>query len=391
MLTAQYVIVMLAAILGFGINRQMSTVRNEQAGGDTGNILVMAEQPDQVQQRYSLLKTKLLEHSEIEDVTACFQLPGDAIRDAIQLRCEDDDELKQLAILVAGESFIPFFNIKLAAGNNFMPLKMTRREEEQLMWDKFEGNPLPDGTEEYIINRKALKILGIQSPEEATGKMLYLHGFLDYIPKGRICGVVDDFYYNSLHEESIPLLIMQRNLFMHCIMVRFDPRQYDKALESFNAVWNEVNPDFPANYTFMKDVFGKIYRNELNAEKLTLAFSALCLAIASMGLIIFMAFMIKRRTREIGIRKINGASTVEIIRMLNMNFIRWILLAFIIAIPAAFFIMRRWMENFAAKTETSWQVFALAGLSVLLLSLVAVSVQTLRAATANPAEALKSE
>lgn len=157
-----------------------------------------------------------------------------------------------------------------------------------------------------MVNRKGLKALGSDSPEEIIGKTLRIEReAVGYIPQGVVCGVTDDFNYTSMREESIPMIIMQRPLFLHNIMVRLNPDQ-PRALETFNNVWKEIFPDYPARYAFIGDVYGQIFRNELNAGKLVRIFSLLCLLIANLGLIIYMAFIIKLRTKEIGIRKVNG-------------------------------------------------------------------------------------
>lgn len=249
-----------------------------------------------------------------------------------------------------------------------------------------------DLTEQYMLNRKALGMLGFNSPEEAIGKTIqFSQGTLDYIHKGSICGVTDDFTYINIYEESIPLLIMQRQMFRHCFMLKFAPGKEEEGLKIFNEVWNKVNPDYPANYSFLQDVYGKVYRNEFNAGRLVNLFSLLCLIIANLGLIIFMAFIVKRRRKEIAIRKVNGAEPGQIIRMLNMSFIYRIIIAFIIASPLAWWVMQRWLANFAHKTTLDWWIFALAGIAVLLLSVASVSWQSWRASIQNPAEVVKSE
>jgi len=187
------------------------------------------------------------------------------------------------------------------------------------------------------------------------------------------------------------LLMMQRRIFQGSIMARLDPGHFAQARDVFEKVWNEVNPDYPADYAFMNDVFGRMYRNEMNAEQLVYTFSLLCFLIADLGLIIFMAFIMRRRTREIGIRKVHGASVSDIIRLLNMNFIRYIALAFVIAVPVAWYVMYRWLERFAYRTSLDWWIFALAGLCILLISVVSVSMQSWRAATVNPVHAIKSQ
>jgi putative ABC transport system permease protein len=338
---------------------------------------------------YALLKTELMKHTEIEAVTTSFQLPGDAIRDAVSIKKETDTDWKKLPVIVAGEDFLPFFRIRLLAGREFSSGKYDYQTEDTMLFDRIFKQKFSEHVEEYIVNRKALAVLGFNTPEEAIGEMFQMsHGTIDYFRKGVIIGVTDDFNYTGLYEETTPLLIMQRFVFQHCLMVRLAPGRFVQARNVFDKVWNEVYPEFPANYTFMNDVFDNMYRNEMNAQQLVHIFLLLCFAVADFGLIIFMAFIIRRRTREIGIRKIHGAGVLEIIRMLNMDFIRYIVLAFVIAVPVAWYIMHRWLEHFAYRTSLDWWIFALAGLTVLLVSVISVSLQSWRAATANPVKAI---
>jgi putative ABC transport system permease protein len=395
MLIAQYVLVMFVVIVGFGISKQVEWIKTSQVGGRENTILVMKEQPDEVKERYDLLKTELLKYPEIEDVTSTMQLPGSAIRDAVGVWKEGEEprDARFIPQLLVGNDFLEFFHITLVAGACFQPNTLTYKEEENLLYDFLEGKSLPEKrSEEYILNRKAMHLLGFQSPEEAIGKHLFItHDAVGYFNDGVICGVTDDFTYTTIYEEAIPLIILQRNMFQHCIMVRLDPNDTGRALATFNRVWQEVNPDFPADYTFLQDIYGRVYHNEWNAAMLVRIFSLLSLFIANLGLIVVMAFIIKRKTKEIAIRKINGASFWTIVWMLNSRFIVWIGIAFLIAVPGAYFVMNRWLENFARKTALDWWIFVFAGLLVLLISVVAVSWQSRRAATANPVKSLKSE
>ena len=385
MLMVQYGVVMIVVILAFGINKQMNLVKDMQIGGNEQSILVVSDQPTQVQENYALLKGELMNHPEIEMITSAFQLPGDAIRDMTNVRKEGSTNWQALPILVASEGFLPFFEIPLLAGRGFSPGKHDYQAEFTMLMDRLERQKYSEETEEYIINRKALSILGFNTPQEAVGEMLHIeHSTIDYFRKGVIVAVTDDFNYTGLYEETIPLLIMQRTFFQNCIMVRLDPKNLRQSRNVFEKVWHEVNPDYPADYHFMNDVFERIYHNEINAERLVYIFSLLCFFIADLGLIIFMAFIVRRRSREVGIRKVHGARVGDIIAMLNVNFIRYIALPFIFVTPLAWYIMERWLERFAYRTSLDWWIFALAGLSVLLISVASVSLQSWRAASANP-------
>ena len=387
----QYVIVMATVILAFGIGKQMRMVRHTQLGGDARNILVTNEQSYDVLERFSMLKSELLKHSEIEAVTACFQPPGEAIRDYISVTPEGSSEPVRLPVLIADGDFLSFFYVEPIAGREFQPIKYTI-EQEYVMYERFCNNEKNDFVEEYVINRKALAALGFDLPEAAVGKTLRVEdSTLGYISSGIIVGVTDDFNYTGVFESAIPMLVMQRSIFLHHFMVRLNPDRLQESTDVFNAVWRQVNPDCPAGYTFSSDAFGKTYRNELNAERLVSVFSLLCFVIADLGLIIFMAFIIRRRTKEIGIRKVFGASTGEIVALLNLKFVRYIAVAFAIAVPLSVFVMLRWMRHFAYKTQLDWWIFALAGGVVLLLSVASISLQSWRAATANPIDSIKIE
>ena len=269
-------------------------------------------------------------------------------------------------------------------------MKYDYQTEENMLEDRVYNEKYSEHIEEYVINQKALAILGFNTPEEAIGEMLQTeHVVVDYFRKGIIVGVTDDFNYTGLYEETIPLLLMQRNYFLFYPMAQLSSDNFSQARAIFEKVWNEVNPEYPANYVFMNDVFGRMYRNEMNAQQLVYIFSLLCLVIADLGLIIFIAFIVRRRTKEIGIRKVYGASVSNILKMLNTDFIRYIVLAFAIAAPVAWYVMHRWLERFAYRTSLNWWIFALAGLIVLLISFASVSLQSWRAATTNPVDAMK--
>lgn len=389
MLIIQYAVVMVVVILAIGIYKQMNLVEATQVGGNEQTLLVLNKQPDQVGANYQLLKDKLLKNVEIEGVTSVFQVPGDAVRDAASVKLDGSAQWHSLPILVAGEGFLPFFQIDLIAGRGFTPAKYDYPAEMNMLMSRINSQKFSEHVEEYVINRKALAILGFKTPDEAIGKTMQLEqGTIDYFQRGVIVGVTDDFNYTGVYEQTIPLLVMQRRMFQSCIMVRLNPARFTQALSTFNKVWQEVNPNYPANYVFMSDVFGTMYSNEINARQLVFIFSLLCFGIADLGLIVFMAFIIRRRTREISIRKIHGAGVGSIIGMLNMNFIRYIAIAFVIAVPVAWYIMHRWLERFAYRTSLDWWVFVLAGGIVLIISFACVSLQSWHAATLNPVKGI---
>jgi len=398
MLLVQYTIVVFVIILSVSINNQISIIKTTQIGAVNDSIVVLKEElPTEVISNYSLLRSELLKHPEIESITGAMQLPGGGIRDMIQIRIDGKEETMSCPILVVGDDFFPFFGINAIAGNLPPQLTLTQQEEERMLEEKFklqsQGEKYTTSIRDnYIINRKALGLLGISSPEEAIGKdITLLHQSLDYIPSGKICGVVDDFVYTNVYEDIIPILIIPRNLFMNCFMLRLSPEHTSEGLDALNKEWGKVNPDFPLNYGFLTDYYRVIYKNEVNAEQMVRLFSSLCLIITLLGLIIFMAFMMKVRRKEIGIRKVNGASSQDILIMLNRSLLIWLILSCIIAVPLSSYILNIWLANFAFKTSLTFCLFAGTCLSVIVFSLIIATWQSLKAAGINPVDSIKSE
>jgi len=395
LLIAQYCLVMVIVSIGFGIEKQMSMVKNEQAGGQDNSIIVMKEQVYEAQEKFETLKNELIKYPEIESVTSAMQLPGAAIRDGIFVAREGEskDEARHLPLLVGGNDFIQFFKLKMLAGRDFTPNERSYDEEMAMMFRNIDENQPASGiSEEYIINSMAAKELGFKLPEDALGKRLFLHNnpAISYIREGVVCGIVDNFTYANTFEASQPLIILQRKTFPNCFLIRFNPDDSEKAIQTFNEVWKKVIPKYPADYTFLQSVYDEVYRNEKNAESLVRIFALLSLLVANLGLIIVMSFVIKRKTKEIAIRKINGATAANVILMLNRQFFGWIGLAFLVSVPLAWFILSRWLDNFARKTDLNIWIFIIAGLFVCLISAIAVSLPSYRAARLNPTQALNT-
>ena len=389
MLTVQYAVVISVLILAIGISRQLTHIAGVQPGGDGRDVLVMSGLPETVMDKYPLLRERFEQSPLIRGVTTSFQLPGDAIRDHVSVRCGGSPDWVQVPVMVAGDGFLRFYGIPLIAGRDFSPLRRGVAQEQEMLRQFFMSREASGSGEEYIVNRKALALLGFSTPEEAIGQPLNIRqGTLDYIDNGVIVGVAEDYGYTGAFEEAPPLIMLHRSLFQFCLMVRIDASSPDGAMQAVEEAWDEVYPDRQSNFVPLSDIYGSLYRNEMNAKKLVLVFTFLCFLIADLGLIIFMAFIIRRRTKEIAVRKVNGATAGLIVRMLNTNFVRYIAVAFVIAVPVSWLILHNWLRRFAYRTGIDWWIFAVSGAAVLLISLLSVSLQSWRAATVNPANGL---
>lgn len=382
----QYGVVLVVLIAAVGMRRQMRLVERIQPGGADGATLVLRVRSDGFWERYPAFRDALRQYPGIEGVTTAFQLPGEAIRDAVSARLEGTGEWVRLPVLVAGEDFLPFFGIPLAAGRAFSANRRTHPEEVRMLEDRFRYGPPSGATEEYVINRKALHLLGFRNPDEALGRRLALsHGVLDYIAGGTIVGVAEDFPYTGTFEETEPLLILQRSLFHSCILVRTDPDRTEETADGIRRSWETVYPDrvFPG-YVRMQDVFRSMYANEMNAVRLTGILTLFCLLVSNLSLVIFIACVVDRRRKEIALRKVHGATVRDLLVLLNRQTAGYLAAAFAAAVPVSALLLSGWQERFAYRTGLEWWVFAAALAAVGLLSAVSVSLRCLGAVSEPP-------
>jgi putative ABC transport system permease protein len=212
------------------------------------------------------------------------------------------------------------------------------------------------------------------------------------IPKGKIIGVVKDFHLSSMKKKVRPLVLFKRkNLWMINFVISYKDGKRQEAMDDIRTVWNEIFPAYPFSYEYVSTMYRQVYKTEILQARLLSVFTLLSVFICSMGLLGLSLLISQQRTKEIGIRKVNGARVSEILSMLNRDFVKWVAIAFVIATPIAYYAMNKWLENFAYKTELNWWIFALAGLLALGIALVTVSFQSWKAATKNPIESLRYE
>ena len=261
------------------------------------------------------------------------------------------------------QNFFDFFGIKLIEGESF-----TKKEANN---------------KEVVFNEKALKTFAITDKDKAT-----------VLGKGKIVGVVEDFNLKSAHHAIDPVGFLCDGEASDYMYLKINPQNYIQLKNTITQLeneWSRLSPNIPFEYQFLDDEWNHLYKKEVQFQNLLTQAGWISIFIACLGLLGLSIFVAEQRTKEIGIRKVNGATILEILTMLNTNFIKWVLIAFIIATPIAYYAISRWLENFAYKTTLSWWIFALAGLSALVIALITVSWQSWRAARRNPVEALRYE
>jgi ABC-type antimicrobial peptide transport system permease subunit len=209
---------------------------------------------------------------------------------------------------------------------------------------------------------------------------------------GKIIGLLKDFHFNSMHENIEPLIVrLDENWPWGTILVRTKAGQTKKAIAGLEKLCKELNPKFPFTYQFSDLEFSRLYKSEEVVSKLSNYFAFIAIFISCLGLFGLATFTAAQRTKEIGVRKVLGASVPDIITMLSNNFLKLVAISMLIAFPVAWLAMNRWLQNFAYKINMDWWVFAIAGAATILIALITVSYQSIKAALSNPVKSLRTE
>lgn len=379
----QYTISIVLIIAVIVIQRQTNFALKSSMGADTGNPICLEDVHTDVQQKFELFKNELLKYNSIESVSAMFEPPGGEANDLFQFEMEGyiPDESNKLdnmiGIFPCDYSFASIFKLDFLSGNNFS--------------EKYDDN---EGSGEYIINEAAMKRLNYFNPDEIEGKEFDLtFNYADIaIPKGKIIGVVKDFNFSSIRKKIEPLVFFKRkDMWISNFIIYFNSENKSKAINDIESVWNKLFAEYPFQYKYLSSMHKNVYRKEMLQASLLSIFTIMALFICSMGLLGMSLLVTQRRTKEIGIRKVNGAKISELMFMLNWDLIKWIVISFVIAVPIAFIAMNKWLENFAYKIPLSWWIFTLAGIIAIIISLITISIISWKAANSNPVNALRYE
>jgi len=280
-----------------------------------------------------------------------------------------ENEITSEAVMAVDADFIPTFGITLLAGRNF------------------ERGSIADDSSAFIVNEAAVKRFNWGTPEEAVGKSI------DWGlgKKGNVIGVVRDFNFSSLHNAVNPLIMHIYPEWYGFISLRIAGEDAPGVIKQLEAKWKKIDVESNFKYSFMDQDFNKLYAAEEQTRTIVGLLATLAIFIACLGLFGLAAFIAEQRTKEIGIRKVLGANVGGIIALMSKDFLKLILVAFIIAVPVAWYASSEWLTGFAYRTEITWTVFAVAGLSAAMVALLTVSFQSVKASMMNPVKALRTE
>ena len=348
------------------ISRQVTFLQTVNLGFDREDLLYTPVQGD-LYQKFPAFKTKLLSMPGIKAVVRTDQPPQQTGAHAYDMEWEGKNPTTRTVVIhvTVGYDFAKTLNLQFLQGRDF-------------------SRAFPTDTAAYIINETALKLISYKDP---IGQPLSIFG-----QHYHIIGVVKDFHFKSLHDPIEPLLInLNEKIDWGQILVKTQPGKTKEAIASMQQVYHEMEPKFPFAYHFTDEEYQRLYNSEQMVGKLSDSFAFLAVFISCLGLMGLAMFTAEARTREIGIRKVLGASESTIFRMLSADFLQLVALAFLIASPVAWLVMNDWLRAYPYRIGISWWIFIVAGASALLIALLTVSYQSIKSAFANPIQSLRAE
>jgi putative ABC transport system permease protein len=367
LVVSQFSLSILLIICTVVVSHQVGFMRNKKLGFDKEQVAYFPIR-DELVQRYESLKSELLKNTGIKNVAVSSNLPTSGViltTDKVTWEGKNPEEVVVLEVTSAGYDFTETFNMEMVKGRSFSK-EFSSDEEEAI-----------------VINETAEKIIGIEDP---AGKQLVFGE-----SAVTIIGVVKDYHFKSLHSEIEPLVLAIVPSLYRYVFVKLDAADIPNTLINIESTWKSFFPDTPFEFHFLDEAYEKLYRSEQQMGTLFNSFTILAVFISCLGLFGLASFMAEKRTKEIGIRKVLGASVIGIVALLNKQFAKWVLIANVIAWPVAYYAMSRWLQGFAYRINLGIWIFALAAAIALGIAVVTVSYQSIKAALANPADSLRYE
>lgn len=365
LVVTQFAVSIILIILTITMNQQINYIQKKNLGFNRSQVISIPMNDD-FRKQYDVMKNRLIQYPGIIRMTAATSNPNAVGNfNPVYWEGRGPAQYEYFNYVSVDYDYFETFEMEMAEGRAFSKEFLTDRQN-------------------YIVNQAAVDFMNMSFP---IGKM-----FSIWTNEGKIVGVVKNFHCRSLHDEIVPV-VMTFNEYtpMNYAFIRVSPENIRSTLAIIEKTWKELVPDYPFQYDFLDDLFHNQYTNDEKIKTLFQYFSGLAMFISVIGLFGLAIFIAQRRTKEIGIRKVVGASVFNIISLILADFARWLLIATIVAIPIAYYAMNKWLSNFAYHTDITWTIFASASLLVFTIAAITVIWQAIRLATANPVEALRYE
>ncbi|MGD8536202.1 MAG: ABC transporter permease [Candidatus Aminicenantes bacterium] len=363
----QFSLTILLIICTIGVYNQLNYMRNRKLGYDKEYMIYFGMRGE-MREKFDSVKNELLQNPNILGVTASSNVPtyGYTFSNSLwRWEGQNPDEETLMRAVFIDIDYFKTFGMEIAEGRSFSKEFPT------------------DATEAIMVNEEAVKAMGMESP---IGKRLSIQD-----ENFKIIGVVKNYHFRSLQQEIDPLILLYYPQRCRVLFARLKSEQIPQTIGYIENVFKRFAPSYPFNYYFLDEALDRLYRSEQRIGTLFRYFSILAILISCLGLLGLASFMAEQRTKEIGIRKVLGATASNIVALLSKEFTKWVIVANIVAWPVAYFALNKWLQSYAYKTNVALWSFVLSGALALLIALVTVSYQSIKAALANPADSLRYE
>lgn len=371
----QFSLSLLLIISSLVVIQQVRYMYGKDLGFKKDQVLLIEMRGEKLEENYESFRNEISRLSGVLAASVGYGFPGDIFGDG-PMTVKENPALKptRATQLMVDADYIKTLGLKLIAGRDF-------------------SKNIPQDVSAYVINETAVKELGLGTPQQAIGKTLSWPTWRkpDSLKTGPVIGVVSDFHYKSLHERVEPAVLHIYPAAYSRIAVKLKAGSIENSVAQIKTVWNKFSPDYPMEFTFLDESFGKMYQAEDKLKTLLSLFTGVTIFVACLGLFGLAAFAAERRKKEIGIRKVLGATVRGVVIMLSKDYILLVLLSLILASPLAWYFMNQWLENFSYRIHIGWWIFAMAGGVAVLLAFITVSLQAVKAGLTNPVKNLRTE
>ncbi len=373
MVIVQFICSITLIVGTFTVYRQIRFMQDQSLGVNIEQTLIIQSPSvtdSTYQQKFQVFKRQIQQHPEVDAVTASTEVPGRQPgwnAGGIRRLSQSEAEAKQYRIIMMDHDFMPLYGLKAIAGRAFSG----------------------ESTNEYdnvLINESAYRLMGFKKPEDALNDQIFFWG-----DTFRIVGVVKNYHQESLKKAFEPLIFRYNEAPGGLYSIKFDPDHVKESLVKFEETWKAVFPGNPFIHYFLDDRYNQQYQADQQFGKVFGIFSSLAIFIACLGLFGLSSLTAIQRTKEIGVRKVLGASVTSILTLVSKDYILLMLIAIVLSVPAAWWIMDAWLADFAYRIPLTWWIFAAPSLGVIAIALLTVSIHTLKAARTNPAQSLRYE
>ena len=372
----QFSISIILIIFTILINQQINFMRGFDMGFDKEQVVVL-KTPERMSRNYETIKSEINAIPGVIESSASLGVPlqGSGFGTYLIPNMEFEDEEFQVSIKTIDSHYLEFYDIPLLAGRALSEL-------DGAGWT----------ADVTVVNETTVKKLGFTSNEAALGNN-YTIGLSDGIKRfsPEIVGVIQDFHFNSLHEEVSPLLFMYWSFLFQEVSIKVSPNNIPETMKEIQQVWEKFYPDHPFNYSFLDEDVDKMYKAEEKSFRVISTFSILAIIIACMGLLGLTFYTTEQRRKEIGVRKIMGATIQNIIQNISAEFLKLVLIANVIAWPVSYLLVNKWLASFPYKVEISVLVFITAAAIAMGIALITISYTVIRSAAGNPIECIRYE